>query len=74
MGNDGREDRIDEGIEFLTETRWVMLEILKQLEADEEYEKCGELFEHATDVTKEIEELKRLKYIRDTYGRQVDIR
>lgn len=74
MGEYRREDRIDEGIEFLTETRWVMLEILKQLEKDEEYEKCQELFEHATDVTKEIEELKRLKYIRDAYGRQVDIR
>lgn len=74
MGEYRREDRIDEGIEFLTETRWVMLEILKQLEKDEKYEECQELFEHATDVTKEIEELKRLKYIRDAYGRQVDIR
>ena len=61
----------DEGIEFFTETRWVILELIKHLEAEEKYLECAELFEQAQDITKEITELKRMKYISDNYGRQV---
>ena len=61
----------DEGIEFFEETRWVILELVKHLEAEEKYLECAELFEQATDITKEITELKRMKYISEQYGRKV---
>jgi len=62
---------LDEGIEFFEETRWVILELIRHLEEKEMYEECGELFEQAQEITKEIVELERMKYISDNYGRQV---
>ena len=61
----------DEGIEFFEETRWVILELIKHLEEAEAYEQCAELYEQAQDITKEIVELERMKYISEQYGRKV---
>ena len=71
MNNKPQFKSFDEGIEFFEETRWVILELIKHLEEKEMYEQCAELYEQAQDITKEIIELERMKYISETYGRQV---
>ena len=65
--------RIEEIIEFLTGMRMVMVSMLKQLETEENYEACSELYEDINDITKEIIEHERIKYISETTGRQYNI-
>ena len=71
MDNKPEFKTFDEGIAFFEETRWVILTMIKHLEEAEAYEQCAELYEQATDITKEITELERMKYISETYGRQI---
>ena len=65
--------RIEEAIEFLEGMRTIMISILKQLEIEEDYEACSELYEDINDITKEIIEHERIKYISETTGRQYNV-
>ena len=74
MGNDdGKPRRIEEIIQFLKDTQFIMTSILHQLEIEENYEACAELYEDINDITKEIIEHERIKYISETTGRQYNI-
>jgi len=65
--------RIEEAIEFLEGMRTIMISILKQLEIEEDFEACSELYEDINDITKEIIEHERIKYISETTGRQYNV-
>tara|TARA_R110000803_G_scaffold83898_8_gene149982 strand:+ start:2633 stop:2863 length:231 start_codon:yes stop_codon:yes gene_type:complete len=65
--------RIEEVIDFLKKTRIVMYDILRQLEEEERYEDCADLYEQVGEITKDIIEHERLKEISDYTGRQYNI-
>ena len=63
--------RIKEVILFLEQQKIVMLEILKVLEENEDFEQCAILQEEIYDITKEIIKLQRMSYISTNYERKI---